>query len=281
MDRAEQRAKAESFRKLHLGHPILVLPNVWDAASARVVEQAGFPALATSSAGVAASLGYADGERIPIEEMLAAIQRIVRVVRVPVSADFEAGYAGSPEAVAESVKRLLAAGAIGLNFEDGTVDPLHPLCDLPLQVEKIQAIRNAVDRAGVPLVINARTDVYLGEVGEAAGRFQETVRRANAYRDAGADCLFVPGVEDAATIAGLAREIHGPINILAGAGAPPVAELERLGVARVSFGSGPFRASLGTLRRLAAELRAAGTCSQILSAAISFAEVQSLFERRG
>lgn len=271
-----QREKAERLRELHRGPGILVLPNAWDAISAVLFAQAGFAAIATTSAGVAFSLGYPDGERIGREEMLAVVARIAAAVDVPVTADMEAGY-GDAAATAEGV---IAAGAVGLNLEDAakSVDG-GPLVDVPDQVAKIRAVRAVAGARGVPLVLNARTDVYLLGVGEPAGRFDEAVRRLRAYREAGADSLFVPGVRDAGTIGRLVRAVDGPLNILAGAGTPPVAELERLGVARVSVGSGPQRATLALVRRIAAELREQGTYSTFTEESLSHGAVNRLLER--
>ena len=259
----DQKQKALTFRQLHRGPKTLLLPNVWDVASARLVEEAGYPAVATTSAGVAFSLGYPDGQKISREEMLARVARIVKAVRVPVTADAEAGYGNRPQDAAATAKGVIEAGAVGMNFEDGTGDATHPLADLSLQLEKIHAIREATSKTEVPLVLNARTDVYLDTVGEPEKRYELALQRAFAYRDAGADCVFVPGVRDPDTIARLVKDLKCPLNILAVPGSPPVAELEKLGVARVSLGSGPMRATMGLLRRLAEELKTSGTYSQL------------------
>jgi len=263
------------FRRLHAGKPILVLPNVWDVASARIVEQAGFPAIATSSAGVAFVLGYPDGEVISREEMAAAVARITAHVTVPVTADMESGYGRRPEDAAATVRAAIAAGAVGMNFEDSPGESGEPLLEEALQVERIRAAREAADATGVPFVLNARTDVYLESVGPPETRQAHAVRRLNAYRAAGADCLFAPGVTDADTIVTLVRQVKGPLNVLAAAASPPVPELERLGVARVSLGSGPMRAGLTVLKRLAEELRGAGTYGA-LAGAIPHAELNRL-----
>ena len=274
-----QRERAARFRALHGGPGILLLCNVWDAASARVVEVAGFPAVATTSAGVAWSLGYADGEHAPFEEVVAAVRRVVAAVGVPVSADIEAGFGEPPREAALNCLAVLEAGAVGVNLEDGTAgkDRLVPI---PLQCEKIRAAKEAAAGAGKDLVINARTDVFLDEIGDPATRFKEAVGRSNAFRAAGADCLFVPGVTDEATIGRLVEAIDGPVNILAGPQSPPVATLARLRVARVSLGSGPARAAMGHLRRVARELAEQGTYSAIASDAISYAEANNLFSPR-
>jgi 2-methylisocitrate lyase-like PEP mutase family enzyme len=258
-DTAAQQLKATSFGEMHRGPKTLLLPNVWDVASARIIEEAGFPALATTSAGIAFSVGYPDGQKISREQMLARVGRIVRAVKVPVTADMEAGYGSRPEDAAQTAAGVIEAGAVGMNLEDSTFDPASPLADRALQVEKIRAVREAALEAGVGLVLNARTDVYLLAVGKAESRYGEAIERARAYRDAGADCVFVPGLRDPETIAQLVREVECPVNILAGPGSLSVPELERLGVARVSLGSGPMRATLGLLRRVAEELKSSGT----------------------
>jgi len=278
MNQTTQIAKAETFRKLHDGSKLLVLPNAWDVASARLYEAAGFCAIATTSAGVAWTLGYPDGENISRQTMLEAVHRIAGRVCLPVTADMVAGFGPTPEDTAETVQGVIAAGAVGLNLEDGTGDPHNPLVEVPLHVEKIRAAREAATAAGVPVVVNARTDVFLAAVGEPGTRLDHAVRRANADRDAGADCLFVPGVQDSETIGHLARSITGPLNILARAGIPPLSELARLGVARVSVGSGPMLAALGRLRRIAGELLATGTFVAMTEDAISYAEMNELLK---
>ena len=261
--RPQQRERAEILRRLHQGPPILVLPNVWDVVTARIVEASGFAALATTSAGVAFALGYPDGERISREEMAAAVRRIAARVRVPVTADMEAGYGRTAQAAAETAREVIAAGAVGMNLEDAPADG-DGLFDVALQAERLRAVRESAESAGVPLVINARTDVFLASVGAPETRLSHAVRRLNAYRAAGADCLFAPGVTDRGTIATLVGEVGGPLNVLAGPGCPPVPELEALGVRRLSLGSGVIRATLGLVRRIADELRGPGTFSALV-----------------
>ena len=258
--------KVEQFRKLHAGPRILLLPNAWDVVSARIFEDAGFPAIGTTSAGVASALGYADGQHIAGEDMLQAVYRIASAVSVPVTADIESGY----QDPLRTARQVVEAGAVGLNLEDE-----DGLADLDRQVSLIRAIR-----AGTHLVINARSDIFLARVGDEGTRFERTVQRLNAFREAGADCLFAPGVRDAETIARLVDAVHGPLNILATAGTPAVAELERMGVARVSVGSGPARAALGLVRRIAAELRDQGTYEAMTVGAMPYAEVNGLFGER-
>lgn len=279
MDMRMQAEKAEQFRKLHHGPRILVLPNVWDVASARVVEELGYPALATTSAGVAFARGYPDGQRISREEMLDTVSRVAHAVRVPVTADMESGYGKTVEEMAETVKGVIAAGAIGMNLEDVTGDDESSHVALSLQLEKIRAIGETAASLGVPLVLNARTDVYLMPIGPAETRFERTVERLRAYRKAGADCLFAPGIQDAETIAKLVKALEAPLNILVTSGSPPLRELERMGVARASTGSALMRATLGAVRRIGKELMEAGTYSSLLGGAVPFAEVNRMLAR--
>jgi 2-methylisocitrate lyase-like PEP mutase family enzyme len=274
-----QALKAEQLRKLHRGPRMLVLPNAWDVASARIVEDLGFPAIATTSAGIAATLGYPDGQKISRDEMLSVVARIAKAVHLPVTADVEAGYGVTPEDMTQMVKAVVAAGVVGINLEDVTGSNEGSLVDFALQVEKIRAIRKATESLGVPLVLNARTDVYLMPIGPAGTRFQRTVERLRAYRDAGADCLFAPGLKDADTIAKLVRALNGPLNILVTSGAPTLRELEKMGVARVSTGSGVMRATLGLTRRIAKEMMEAGTYTSMLDGAVPFAEMSEMLAR--
>jgi|SRR5881296_49417 len=274
MDRPTQRHKAEAFRALHTGPGILVLPNAWDVATARLIEAAGFPAVATTSAGVAWALGYPDGERISRGEMLAVVRRMAASVRVPVTADVEAGYGSTPEAAAETARGVIAAGAVGLNLEDGTNE--CRLLDSALHQDRIRATREAGAAAGVALVINARTDAFEVTQWSPAERFSAAVRRANGYRAAGADCVFVPHVSDRETIERLAREIEAPLNVIAGPPAPPIPELERLGVRRASLGPRITQAALGLVRRALTELRSRGSYDAMADVLIPFAELQRL-----
>jgi 2-methylisocitrate lyase-like PEP mutase family enzyme len=258
-----------------------VLPNAWDVVSARIFARSpSCKALGTTSAGIAAVLGYPDGEVIPREEMLEMVGRIARAIEVPVSADVEAGYGAGTEAAAETAVEVIAAGAVGLNLEDAWHGGASPLLPLEQQVERIAAIREVGEREGVPLVINARTDVYLRQVDKPEGRFEETVRRANAYTTAGADCVFVPGVTDRETIVWLVTALNGPLNVVADLGLPPFAELERLGVRRLSIGPQAQRAGFALTARIAEELlekRDLGFISETMSRA----EVRRLLDPPG
>lgn len=270
------RRKAESLRALHVGDRPLVLANAWDAASARVFEEAGFPAVATTSAGIAYAWGFADGEHIKRKQMLEAVRRIAAAVSVPVTADLEAGYGPGAKAVARTVRELVAVGAVGLNLEDARGRSRRVLLAAPVHAERVFAARAAGAELGVPVVINARTDVF--HFGPASpGRVAEAIQRGNTYLDAGADSVFVPFVGDRETIAELVRGIRGPVNILATPGTPSVAELWALGVRRISVGSGIARAALGLARRAARELRDQGTCELVGEWALPFDEMQRLF----
>lgn len=274
----EQAQKAERFRRLHQGRRILVLPNVWDVASARIVEELGFPAIATSSAGIAASLGYADGQRISRHEMLDAVARIARAVQVPVTADMEAGYGTTLEDMEDTTRMIAASGAVGFNLEDVTGSDETSHVDLSLQVEKIRTIREVCMSLGVPLVLNARTDIYLMPIGEAASRFERTVERLRAYRKAGADCLFAPGIQDGETIAKLVQALGAPLNVLVSSGTPSLAELEKMEVARASVGSTVMRATLGLVRRIGKELLEKGTYSSLFDGAVPYDEIQQMLQ---
>jgi 2-methylisocitrate lyase-like PEP mutase family enzyme len=270
-----QTSKAIQFRQLHRGPGMLVLPNAWDVASARIFEDAGFPALATTSAGIAFSLGYPDGQRIPREEMMARIARIARAVHVPLTADVESGYGSTPGDAAKTARELIQAGVIGMNLEDASDRRDQPLIALELAVEKIKAAREAAMQLQAQIVVNARTDVYLLAGGNPDADYSEAVRRLVAFRDAGADCVFAPGLKDAGTIARLAKAVECPLNILAGPGTPSIPDLAKLGVARVSLGSGPMRATLGLLQRIAEELKASGTYGA-MDGAVPYVDVNKL-----
>jgi 2-methylisocitrate lyase-like PEP mutase family enzyme len=274
-----QSELASRFLSLHRAHRILVLPNAWDVASARIFEEAGFPAIGTSSGAIANSFGYPDGQKIPRDLMLQMVHYIAESVRIPVTADMEAGYGASPEEVADTAREVIAAGAVGMNLEDSVPDAPSALADISLQKEKIRAVAEAAEHIGIDFVLNARTDVFLHAIGAPETRIAHTVERLNAYREAGAACLFAPGVVKIETIAHLVKGVTGPLNVLATPGVPSVAELERAGVARLSVGSGPMRAAMGLLTRMAQQLRDEGSFSMMTDGAITYADANRLFER--
>lgn len=269
-----QQDKAARFRALHQGG-VLTLANAWDVASARIVEEAGATAVATTSAGVAWSLGAADGNQLDRELAVALIGRVASAVSVPVTADIESGFADSPAGVGETIRMVIDAGAVGVNLEDGIGAGLLPVEDY---TRRVGAARQAAESAGVALFINARTDVYLRGIGEPDGRLKHALERAAAYVDAGADGIFVPGVVDKETLAELVSKIDAPLNVMAGPGAPPVGELEALGVARVSVGPSLTEAAYAVTRRAAVELLTAGTYDA-LAGGLTFGELQALLGR--
>jgi len=279
MDVRVQAEKAERFRELHRGPHLLVLPNAWDVASARILEELGYPAIATTSAGIAFSLGYPDGQRVSREQMLEVVARIAHAVRVPVTADMEAGYGTTANDMSETAKALIAAGAIGMNLEDVTGEDESSHVNMTLQVEKIRAIRETASSLGVPLVLNARTDTYLMPIGPAETRFDRTVERLRAYRQAGADCLFAPGLRDGETIRKLVAALDAPLNILLMPGGPSLGELEKMGVARASAGSAVMRATLSLVQRIGKELMQPESCDFLFDGTIPHAELNRLLSR--
>lgn len=280
MEQARQIEMAHRFYSLHHTSQALVLANCWDAVSARIIEQAGFPATATGSAGLTAAIGYPDGERAPRSEVLEAVARIVRVVSTPVTADLESGYGATPEETAKTIRLALEAGVVGVNLEDSAHDAANPLVEIDLQVEKIQAARRSADAAGIPLYINARTDVFMREVGPEAERLDHALQRARAYLEAGADGIFYVDVIEPGLIATLVRETPAPVNILAGPGAPSTGQLEQLGVRRISTGQYPMRATLALIERVCTELRQLGTYTAMQQDRYSHSTVNRLFDRQ-
>ncbi len=270
-----QKEKAEDFRALHHGKRILVLPNGWDVPSARVFEDAGFPAVATSSAGMLVSLGYPDGEVVGRDEFVSAVRRIAQVLSVPVSADIVAGFGKTTKEVVATVRAILKTGAVGINIEDfaHATKKLYPV---ERQIENVKAIRKLAETSRVPLVINARTDALRFAEGDEEARIKEAIRRATAYRDAGADCVYPMGLIDATSIARFVKALDFPINVMVRKGLPPVSELQRLGVARVSFGPTASYAAMGLLKRAANEVLEKGTYENLVEGAITFDELNAL-----
>jgi 2-methylisocitrate lyase-like PEP mutase family enzyme len=259
-----------AFRRLHDGPALVLLPNAWDVITARLFEEAGFPAVATSSAAVANALGFADGRDLDVELHLATIARIAGALRVPLTADVENGYADEPEALAAFIRRLAATGVAGYNLEDTkAAGELYPL---DVQIARIRAARAAAP----DLFMNARTDVYLEGIGPAEDRLSATTERIHAFAAAGADGVFVPGVADAGTIAALTAQTTLPLNVLAGPATPAVPALEALGVRRVSVGSWPMRRTLGVLGEIATELRERGTFGFTREAVMGYDEANAL-----
>ena len=270
-----QVEKAEAFRRLHDKNGILVLPNAWDVPSARIFEDEGFLAVATSSAGMLVSLGYPDGEGIPFSEFVYAVGRIARVLSVPLSVDVVGGFGDSPEEVARSVKVVIEAGAVGINIEDFEHSSKR-LLPVERQLERLRGLIRLRKETGIPFVINARTDAIRFAAGGEGAKMREAVRRARAYRDLGVDCVYPMGLSGADSISAFVKALDFPINVMVRMGLPPVPELKRLGVARVSFGPSASYAALGLLRRASREVRGKGTYENLTEGAITFDELNAL-----
>lgn len=274
-----QHDKALAFTALHVPGAPLALANAWDVASARIVASTGAPAVATTSAGVAWGLGAADGDHLARDLMLDLVRRVADAVDVPVTADIESGFGATAAEVGETVGLVIAAGAVGVNIEDGRRDGAAPLRPVAEQVERLAAARAAADRAGLPLYLNARVDVYLRGVGEESGRLDETLARAEAYLAAGASGVFVPGVGSPREISALTAGIGAPVNVLVQPQTPSVSELGRLGVARVSLGSAVAEAAYGLVQRAALELAEAGTYASVRES-MAYGEINALMMGR-
>ena len=272
-----QKGAAEKLRALHAAG-VLMLPNAWDAGSAAMIALAGAQAIATTSGGIAWSLGHADGQRLTRAAMIERVGEIVAAVTIPVTADIEGGYGPGPEDVAVTVEAVIAAGAVGVNIEDSRA-PGGPLFDPAEQAARIQAARAASVSAGLPeLFINARTDVFLYGIGVRQARLDHVLARSFAYAKTGADSLFVPGLTDLQVIHELAEASPLPVNVMAGPGAPPVAELAAAGVRRVSTGTAIAQAAYTLATRAATELLTTGSYT-VLEQAVDFGTINSLFTR--
>jgi len=265
-----QTAKADLFHQLHQGPDVLVLPNAWDAASAAVVADAGAKAIATSSAAVAWTFGQADGDILAVDKTCDVVSAITRVTDLPVSCDFEGGFTDDLDQLAQNIARLIDAGAVGINFEDGSRDP-------NIHARKIAAVRQAAEKSGVRLFINARTDVYLRQLATGDAAEAEAIKRGKLYASAGADGVFVPGAAEAGLIGRLVAAIPAPLNILAWPGAPDAAALKGLGVRRLSAGTGTFNVASAALARAAADFLAVGSSDAIFAASKGAPALQKRF----
>ena len=271
-----QKDKADLFLKYHRDKEILVLLNSWDVGSSRLIEASGYKAVATTSMGLAASLGHPDCQVIQLPELIDIVTRIVDAVTVPVTVDFEAGFGNNLDEIVESVRKIIATGIVGINIED-SIDLSPKLLDVTIFCERISAIRSLSDSLGFHQVNNARTDSFFTSPGSPRENLSESIKRGNRYREAGADCIFVQPVWNKDTISTLVKEINAPINILSNpanaAGTPPsVRELQDLGVARLSLGSGLMKATLALIRKVAVELSEKGTYHSLLDALTPLSE---------
>ncbi len=269
-----QSAKAQALLNFHNNGKLLILPNVWNPIGARMLEGKGFSAVATASAAIAESMGYSDGEQIKLETMLELVARIVRSVNVPVTADFEAGYSDTPEGLQENISRFLDTGAVGINFEDGLDDSsrLRPIAE---QIERIQAAREAAERRGVHLVINARADSFFADgFASDEDRVEDVITRSNAYLKAGADCVYPIGRGDKETLVILRKRISAPINVLATAKTASLKELQELGINRVSFGPYIFRSLLAKSAAMYDEIKNMGGYDIVITGMFSSGDIQ-------
>lgn len=262
---------SQKFRLLHAPGTILALPNAWDAGSARLIEAAGAAAIATTSAGLAWSRGYPDGNALPPRVLARAVEEIARVLSVPLSVDVEGGYSDEPSAVAETVRAVMDAGGVGVNLEDGTVPP-------DLLCAKIEAVRTAAEGSGVALFVNARCDVYLHGLASGSAAVEEALARGRRYRAAGADGFFLPALADRGAIREIVAGLDGmPLNVLVVPGLSSLTELAALGVRRVSAGSAIARAVYGLTRRAAERFLRDGRYDTMLENAIDYGEMNALF----
>ena len=268
------------FRELHHSGRILILPNAWDVPSARMFEQTGFPAVATSSAAMMVSLGYPDGEVIPRDVYLRTVRKIAGLLSVPLTVDAAAGFGRTPAEVARTAKAIIGAGGIGMNIEDFD-HQTKKLFDLGLQLRKIKAVKKVGEELKVPVVINARTDALRFAPGDEASKLGEAISRSTAFRDAGADCLYPMGLVSHDSIREFVRSVRFPVNVMVRDGLPPVKTLQRLGVARVSFGPYASYAAMGLLKRISREVLEKGTYSSLLDGAVTFDELNSLAMPKG
>lgn len=277
MEHELQVSLAQHFHTLHHQPEMLILPNAWDAGSALLFAKAGFGAVGTTSAGIAYALGYPDGQCIGLLDVLDIEQKMLRCLQVPLSVDIESGYDEDPEQVAENVRQVIQAGAVGINLEDSLPANKTALLTLDEQCARIRVLRALKADLGIPFFINARTDMFWLSIGAAEQRFSNTVERCRAYIAAGADGIFVPGQLEATTIRKLVDALDAPLNILALSTNPTINALQALGVKRVSLGSGPARAALGLVQKLAAELLDQSSPCSMYKIAIPYDEMNSLF----
>lgn len=261
---------AKTFRELHAPGRLLRLPNAWDAGSARLIEASGAEAIATTSAGLAWARGYPDGDVLPARVLAAAVAEITRVVKIPVSTDFEGGYSDDPRAVGENIAAVLDTGAVGINLEDGGAS-------VDLTCAKIEAVKQAASRAGVDLFVNARTDVFLRGLVPGDRAVAESIERGRRYRSAGADGFFVPKVTDVAQMRAIADAVALPLNVLVMPGLAPVAELQKAGVRRVSAGSGIAAAAFGVAQRATKQFLESGRYDAMFESPAGYVEMNQLF----
>jgi len=277
MTSSNNRHLAAQLRSMHRGD-MLVLPNAWDALSARIFQEAGCRAVATTSAGVSWSLGYPDGERVPWQEFAGATRRMARVVSVPLTVDFEGGFSRTDTELAERVREIIGAGASGINLEDSSERQKHSLMPTDVAAKRIAVARDSAEREGVPIVINGRTDAYLqAAFGGHPVSFPDVLQRCRAYLGAGADCVYPIGLADVSVIAQLVKELAAPVNIMGRPGSPTLQELRALGVARVSAATSFTLQVAGVLLDSIVKVKETGSFEHCASP-FSYPRMQALFD---
>jgi 2-methylisocitrate lyase-like PEP mutase family enzyme len=277
LDKNKQKQLAQFFSEMHKNNNFFILPNIWDAGSAKVFEKKGFKAVATTSAGIAYSLGLSDGENVCLDELCYLIEQITKRISIPLSVDIERGYGNSAVEVKESVKKVIQAGAVGINIEDGYTEAPQKLEDINIQLEKIKAINELKQELDTPFVINARTCVYWLKLFTPAKRLEVAISRGNAFRKAGADCIFIPGAIEKNVILELTNNIHAPLNIIANPVFNDIDSIEHIGVTRLSIGSGAVRATYNKLIEIAEDLKDNKSIEQMLNHRFSYAKANEFF----
>jgi len=277
MTKEKQIKLAENFLQLHHQDQLLILPNVWNAGGAKIFEQQGFKAIATTSAGIAYALGFPDGEKLTINDLILTTQQITQRISVPLSVDMEKGYGKTAKEVKNNVRKIIEAGAVGVNIEDGNDETNPHLDELPLMIEKIHALVELKKEMGIPFVINARTCAFWLKIGEENTRIDLAIKRTNVFVEAGADCVFLPGVLSKPQIVHLQKQIASPINIIVNSTFYNIKELEQIGVSRLSIGSGAARAALGCTLKIAQQLKN-HNMDFLLSNELTYDKANQLFE---
>lgn len=262
----------KQFKELHHQSKTLILPNAWDVNSAKLFEWAGFEAIGTTSAGIAASLGYEDGEKIPFNKLMEIEKNMIDSVSVPITVDIETGYGSDEQTLIENIHHAISIGAVGINIEDG-FEYDSTQADIAFKmVDRIKKIKEFSQTTGNPIFVNARIDIYWLKAYPEELRLEKTIKKANAYFDAGADCVFVPAIDDMRVMSDIVRRVKGPINFLLGKGTPNLDMLSQLGVARLSVGSAPFRKITSVLKEISVELRD-GVYDTLLHNTISYSDM--------
>lgn len=275
----QQQARATAFRQAHQGEQILVLPNAWDTGSAVMFDKTGFKWVGTTSAGVAYALGYPDGEAMPFSMLQDFVTRTANRISTPLSVDFEEGFATTPEDIAERARDIISCGAVGLNLEDRYFSDTQTLQDIDAHCDIIKAVADLRKTSAIPFVLNARINTHWYPMHDQTALLETAIERSNRCLAAGADCAFVPSVATLSDIKTLVQEIDGPVNILSSAKCPPIAQLQDIGVARISVGSSAARAMLGHLQEMIQELQSSGTFSSLYDISVPYGEANAIFDQ--